>query len=337
MHKAEQQNIDSNQIVVGVEPTAECMTALALAYYNGGRRGTALKVLDKLPTWNDAVSQTIYKVQISEALRAGDGKRAENLFLKLQHKCQPSPELTGLMLMNYGKTGFIEKGVLLYEKAIANGMEPNPVTHAAMIYLYTREKRTFQRALEFYDQMKLLKFPIHLRVHNYMLQGCSKAADLNTAVSIWNELNELAKSDCRLRPNEFTLSSVLWSFASVETPETRLSKREFHYEMPVSELVSTATRIYRAGEQLIPVNSHVANSYLAVLTNNHQVEAAEAFFHSEMIDQKRRTEHSYELMFKMYDSSRDLPKTLALKEQMHKEGLVVPFEGWRAMIRTAAL
>ena len=312
------------------------MTALALAYYNGGRRGSALKVLDMLPTWN-ATAQTIYKAQISEALKAGDGKKAENLYLKVQQKCLPSPELTGMLLMSYGKTGFIEKGILMYENAIASGMETNPVTHAAMIYLCTRDKRTFKRALEFYDQMKLLKFPIHLRVHNYILQGCSKTADLSTSIAIWNELNELCQADSRLQPNEFTLSSVLWNFASVETPETQLSKRDFHYEMPVPELVSTATQIYRAGEQMMTINSHIANAYLAVLTNNLQADAAESFFHSEMVEQKRRTEHSYELMFKMYDSLRDLPKTLALKEKMHSEGLVVPFEGWRAMIRTAAL
>ncbi len=240
--------------------------------------------------------------------------------------------------MNFGKTGLIEKGILMYENAVAAGLEPNPVTHAAMIYLCTREKRTFERALQFYDQMKLLKFPIHLRVHNYMLQGCSKTADLDTSIAIWNELNELAQSDSRLQPNEFTLCSVLWNFASVETPETQISKRNFHYEMPVPELVSTASQIYRSGEQMMPINSHVANAYLAVLTNNLQTEAAESFFHTEMVaEQKRRTEHSYELMFKMYDTQRDLPKTLALKEKMHSEGFVVPFEGWRAMIRTAAL
>ncbi len=322
--------------LVGVEPSIECMSALALAYYNGNRRGSALKVLDMLPSWN-VTAQTIYKAQISEALKAADGKKAENLYLKVQQKCRPSPELTGMLLMSFGKTGLIEKGILMYEKVIASGMEPNPVTHAAMIYLCTREKRTFKRALNFYDQMKLLKFPIHLRVHNYMLQGCSKVADLSTSIEIWNELNELSKSDPRLQPNEFTLSSVLWNFASVETSETQLSKRDFHYQMPVPELISTATQIYRSGEQMMSVNSFIANAYLAVLTNNLQAAAAESFFHSEMVDQKCRTEHSYELMFKLYDSLRDLPKTLELKAKMHNEGLVVPFEGWRAMIRTAAL
>lgn len=216
-------------------------------------------------------------------------------------------------------------------------MEANPVTHAAMIYLCTRRKEFSPKALEFYGQMKLLKFPIHLRVHNYILQGCSKAADLNTAIEVWNTVAELARTDSRYTPNEFTMSSVLWSLASVETPENKLSKREFHYDMPVPELIKTAEIIYRQGEALVPVNSHIANSYLAILANNLQVEEAEAFFNNEMIETKRRTEYSYELMFKMYDTLKDLPKTLALKAKMHEEGLIVPFEGWRAMIRTAAL
>lgn len=78
------------------------MSALALSYFNGGKRGTALKVLDKLPKW-DSTAQTIYKAQISEALKSGDATKAENLFLKVQQHCLPSPELTGMILMSYGK------------------------------------------------------------------------------------------------------------------------------------------------------------------------------------------------------------------------------------------
>ena len=82
-------------------------------------------------------------------------------------------------------------GMKLYREIVASGMEPNAVTHSAMIYLCTRSKRHFESAISFYDQMKLLNFPIHLRVHNYMIQGCSKSADLDRAMSIWNDLVEM--------------------------------------------------------------------------------------------------------------------------------------------------
>ena len=42
-------------------------------------------------------------------------------------------------------------------------------------------------------------------------------------------------------------------------------------------------------------------------------------------------------MFKMYDGLVDFEKTRELKIKMDSENLIVPFEGWRAMIRTAAL
>ena len=322
--------------LVGVEPSLETFSLLALAYLNGGKRGTAIKSLAKLPQW-DQVAQSIYKSFISEALKAGDNQKAENLFTIVRSRCHPSPEITGMILMNYGKTGRIEMGMKLYEEVVTSGMESNPVTHSAMVYLCTRSKKYFNNALTFYEQMSLLNFPMHLRVHNYMLQGCAKVADLDRAISIWNNLIEKSSIDPKLKPNEFSLSSILWALASVETGETKLSKRDFHYEMDQWDLVKIATDIYRQGTAIIPLNSHHSNAYLAVLTDNLAVEQAEHLFHNEMRDNCKRTEHSYELMFKMYDSLRNYEKTLELKVKMHSENLIVPFEGWRAMIRTAAL
>lgn len=228
-------------------------------------------------------------------------------------------------------------GIKLYREIVASGMEPNPVTHSAMIYLCSRSKNYFETAIKFYDQMNLLNFPIHLRVHNYMIQGCSKAADLDRAMTIWNNLIDKSMTDPKLKPNEFSLSSILWALASVETSELKLSKREFHYEMESKDLIKLATDIYRQGTSIIKPNSHLSNGYLAVLTDNLAVEKAEDFFHNEMIGDCKRTEHSYELMFKMYDTLRDFDKTLQLKTKMDSEQVIVPFEGWRAMIRTAAL
>ena len=88
--------------LVGVEPSYETMSCLALAYLNGGRRGTSIKYLTKIPEWGQ-IAQTIYKSFISEALKRGDSEKAENLFSVVRTKCLPSPEITGLILMNYGK------------------------------------------------------------------------------------------------------------------------------------------------------------------------------------------------------------------------------------------
>ena len=317
-----------------MEPSGESFSLLALAYLNGGKRGTAIKCLSKVPEWGQ-VAQTIYKSFISEALKSGDNEKAENLFSIVKSRCIPSPELTGMILMNYGKTGRVEMGIKLYHEIIASGMEPNPVTHSAMVYLCSKSKAHYTKATAFYDQMALFNFPMHLRVHNYMLQGCSKVADLDRAMKIWNKL--IDSTDPKLKPNEFSLSSILWVLASIETVETKLSKRDFHYDMDKNDLVQMATDIYRQGTAIIQPNSHLSNGYLAVLTDNLAVEKAEHLFHNETVDNCKRTEHSYELMFKMYDELRDYDKTRALKVKMDSENLIVPFEGWRAMIRTAAL
>lgn len=78
------------------------MSLMALAYLNGGKRGTAVKTLAKIPEWGQ-IAQTMYKAFISEALKSSDSEKAENLYSLVCSRCHPSPELTGLMLMNYGK------------------------------------------------------------------------------------------------------------------------------------------------------------------------------------------------------------------------------------------
>lgn len=89
-------------LLVGVEPSYDTLSYLALAYLNGGKRGTAIKSLAKIPEWG-LVPQTIYKSFISEALRKGESVKAENLYEVVKSRCLPSPELSGLILMNYGK------------------------------------------------------------------------------------------------------------------------------------------------------------------------------------------------------------------------------------------
>ena len=79
-----------------------------MAYLNGGKRGTAIKCLLKIPEWGQ-VPQTIYKSFINEALKNGDSEKVENLYSIVKSRCIPSPELTGLMLMNYGKVSFIKR------------------------------------------------------------------------------------------------------------------------------------------------------------------------------------------------------------------------------------
>lgn len=88
--------------LVGVEPSYDTLGYLALAYLNGGRRGTSIKCLSKIPEWGQ-VPQTIYKSFISEYLKRGESEKAENLYAVVRNRCLPSPELTGLILMNYGK------------------------------------------------------------------------------------------------------------------------------------------------------------------------------------------------------------------------------------------
>lgn len=78
------------------------MCQLALAYYNGGKTELALQILDKLPKWN-VIPQTMFKHMISTALKADRVDDAWSHFQALRHKCVPSPEITGLMMLNCGK------------------------------------------------------------------------------------------------------------------------------------------------------------------------------------------------------------------------------------------
>lgn len=78
------------------------MSLLALAYFNGGRRDTAMALLEKTPHW-DTVAQTMHKLLISDALKSNDSSRSWQLFAAVRQHALPSPELVGMMLMHCGK------------------------------------------------------------------------------------------------------------------------------------------------------------------------------------------------------------------------------------------
>lgn len=178
--------------------------------------------------------------------------------------------------------------------------------------------------------------PIDIRVYNNMLQATAKVADVATGLELWNRL----LSEKSLVPNEITVANLLWTLASVETEEDKISKRSYHYDGNPAELKQLAFNVFEAAkdELKVPINSYILNGLLAVMANHNFVQEAEEIFTKRFTSLGlAHTAATYEIILKMYDAQRSFEKTVELLEEAKTKKLVLSQEAWRAAIRTASL
>ena len=241
------------------------------------------------------------------------------------------------MIRRCGRFDEVEKAFLTHKQLSHQGMTPNGECLSALIYAASKRKEYFATAIEIYRQMDLLKIPIELSVYNNLLFACSKVSDLSTAIGLWQKV--LSSADTTLCPNEHTCCNFLWVLASVETMDSKISKRDFVYDMRLEDIVDAANQVYRyVQSQSIPVTPHLLSALLAVYSNSKQKELAEQLFR-DICDRYglARNPFTYELMFKLYDNVCDYDAARAVYSQCIQEGIRLPYEGWRALARAAAL
>lgn len=261
---------------------------------------------------------------------------AWDLFNRLREKILPSPEISATMIMSCGKNDYVEKAFKVYKELLAQGLTPNSHTHSALIYAGSKRKEFYPQIVDLFKEMQSLGMSIDIRVYNHLLVGCGKVADLQTALSLWDQL---CSGETNLFPTEVTVANMLWALASVETEVDKISLRQFHYDMNPEELKKNAEDVYDwAVSAGLPINGYVKNAFLAVMTNHVFVERAEQIF-KDLVSgsNKDALPHSYELMLKLYDSAEDYPKSQALILNAQATGIKLSFEAWRAGVRTAAL
>ena len=262
---------------------------------------------------------------------------AWEVFDELQGKTIPSGEVAGTMLMHLGKTDNVERAFLLHKRLIGAGMASNASCFEALIYAASKRKDYFPDAIDLFRQMVLLKMPIGIKVYNHLLQACAKVADLNTAMSLWRSV--LDGTDPAVKPSVYTCTSYLWALSAVETPDTKISNRDFVYRMPKLELVTAADEVIQyMADNAIQMSPHTASALLALYSNLRMGERAEQLFW-ETIPARgfERSPFAYEFMFKLYDNTRDYGGAAKVHAQALVENIKVPYEGWRALIRCAAL
>lgn len=287
------------------------------------------------------MGQHVYYSLIRTAIRREDDKEAWRLFDQLRGRSLPRPIIASTML---NRCAYLERPELAFKtwtELCTQGMLANAPCLEALIYAASKRTDYYARALGCFRELEALGLPCSLRIYNHMLQVAAKNADLATAISIWRKL--LEGSDPAISPNEHSYASFLWSLASVETPEYRLSKnRPFVYgSIESAELIETAWQILdHAIAHGIPINGKILSAGLAIFSNNGCVESARRLWNEWF--PKYNIQHSpfaYELMFKLFDTVRDWPRTAALWQDMQeqRQDKLLPYEGWRAMIRTAAL
>lgn len=282
------------------------------------------------------VGQFVVWKMIRDALSKDQSEAAWELFDGLRSRVLPAPEICGSMLMNCGKNDLVEKAFKTYRELQAQGLEPNWITHSALIYAASKRKSFYEKAMALYREMESRRMSIDIRVYNNLLYATSKVGDLETALELWN----LVQDNDKLQINDISIANMLWTLAAVETLEDKISKRPYHYDADPAELKAKAQELIKLAKESehIALNAYILNGYLAVLANHNFVDEAESIFWDEFKSHHLApTPGSYEIMFKMYDFSKDFTKTKELLEHASEQKVVLGFEAWRAAVRTAAI
>lgn len=320
----------------GIKPSDGSIELMAFAYVRASEHSAALELIESLPRITD-VGQNVYNQILLNLIRQKKDDKAWKVFNTLRAKILPAPTICMTMINRCAKLELVEKAFLLYRELTAQGMTPNPEVSSALIYAASKRREYYPQAVDLFRQMELLKMPISLPVYNNMLSACAKAADLKTAMSLWQTL--FSNNNPQLRPNEYSCTNYIWVLASVEHQSTKISKRAFTYHVAPEEIVASAEQVFNfVQENGLPINNHMLSSLLAVYSNNRCVERAEHLFWTIYPDRGlTRSPFAYELMFKLYDNIKRYEAAQRVHQQLLCDGIRIPYEGWRALARTAAI
>lgn len=288
--------------------------------------------------FHHAINHEIY---LSRSSGDAHGKRALRLYAMLKLRLAPLPTTCARIIIHLARSDFVEKAMLEYEEAVKLGMPKNAVTHSAMIYACSKRKGFYAKAFELLHQMDVNGMPVDLRVYNNILYACAKVSDLRTALIIWSTIQKRAENDDTFTPNVHTFSNILWSLASVETNQNKISLRPFIHSVTPMEIMGHAIRILHSMQSSgVPMDERIITAYLTVAANHRFREVAERVFNVEFDKYGyKRTALAYDVMFAMYDALEDYKASVALKKRLDAEGMTrgLSLDGWRSLVRTAAL
>ncbi len=312
---------------------------VAACHVQRGNLGQAVKVLTAQESISPLGLQVAEAVIKAHLVEANDGAAWE-CFDAVRAKTIPSTVMVARMVRRCAVLNHIDKALLVYREAVTQGMVPDAVVYTSLIHAACKRRELFPYAMEIFRQMATLNMEISLAVYDALLYGCSKTANLQTAMSLWRAALVLGASSPQAKPQVSTCTNYLLALASVETTTNKISKRPFMYDISPGT-IKEATRQVRAyaAENGIAMNAYMVSALLAIYSNNKFVaEAEELFWRGCASNPKLRSPFAYELMFKMYDSTTNYEGARTVYESfMREEVRVLPYEGWRALVRTAAL
>lgn len=335
-HKADKL-IKQYPSLYGVRSNNQTTELMAMLEWKAGNFEKSRHLLISLSTIT-AYGQEIFYEMIKSTLRQRkDDISAWNLFDDLRSKALPAQHTTSLMLHRCGELENPEKAFLTFEQVTKQGMIPNIPCMVSLIYAASKRKEYYSKAMEIHRQMELLNMPIPLPVYNHLLYACGKVADLGTALKLWKKLT--TSEDAARQANQYTICNFLWVLASVETMHTKLSRRAFVYELDRDELDKTVMEVLKfIDERQIPRTAHLMNALLGFYSNNwKQKQAEELFWQTLPATGIARTPFTFELMFKLYDNVKNYEGACQIYNHLKEEKVSLPYEGWRALIRSAAL
>ncbi len=304
------------------------------------------------------VAGQTYSTLMLALRRARRSDDAHELFLAATGRASVAPPaaVVATAIGSLAIEDCVEQAFLVHDRlrsetvAPERRLEPSPAVHGALIQAASRRKEYFGRALALFQEMSALGMPIGAGVYSDMLYACSKASALTTAMALWREALGCKESP----PTRATATNYLWALAAVESPRhsLRFSKHRafFWDDVTPAQLSAAASDVVAWAEKNgIRPNAHMLVALLAVHTNHRLRGAAEDIFWTRMWGASSAMQHQpfgHEHMLLMYDRVRDYGAALEVyrhyrrvfvDEPSGRARARLPYEGWRALARTAAL
>lgn len=298
-------------------PDADCYNSLLKSFVSGNNMAGAKHVFNRMRFKKiDMKSETIAIMMQGFAMN----KSFDDAFALIE-ECKKLKVLDEScytpLLFVCGKDGLVEMAYKLYNQMSELGVKSGPDSLISLIHACSKRKDFYNEGFLLLEKLEKIHQDIPIAVYNTLLYACAKNSDLKTGMIIWKKLNE-CKEQNKLTLNQVSFANIMWLLASVETSETKISEKNFVYDLKPSDILQKITEIKNS--ITIPWNAYMLNAYLAAISNQLCVAESENVFYEQFSNLALiPTPHSAEILLKLYDTCMQKNKQFTLKKLNEKE------------------
>ena len=318
-----------------LQPNIPTMTLLIKSYCRNGMAHIAEHLFDELKAAGASLHQVVYLWMMEGLLALKKHSKLMELYWAAKQIAPVNNNLAAVAIKSCGLQGEVEKAFLVYKELIATQTRPNNALLSELLAACVRRKDYYAEALGIVKQMESYGYSLKPKIYEYLLLGCAKNKDLQSACVIW---------DCLSASHVITgnaVTNMLWLLASIENEQNKTSKSpEFLYKVSCDEIVDKAKGIFEhyVVERGCKPSSQMLSALLAVMCRNKRVDDSKMIFYEQYKKYAlKRHENSYESMFQLYQNVRDLKAALELRQEAKADGIAFTLQSYSALVNLAGL